>query len=782
MLKSHIKITLRNLKRQKAYSIINIGGLAIGMACFILILLWVQDELGFDQFHKNKNELYRVIIGTESKSGIGTCGALVPTLQAEIPEIQKSVRLWNGWPSLIHYNEKKVKKLGRFADPSVLEIFTFPLISGNPQTALKDKHSIILTESVAKMLFHKENPMGKTVHIPNRWGEKEIFTISGVIQDVPRNSHIQFDFLFSFNLLQEWYRPDFSGSWRNHSFIAYLLIDKNTHIADLNTKITACYNRHAKRRRKLYLQPLSEIYTDPVVTNQLGPQGNMNTIHIFITIAAFVMLIACINFMNLATARSIKRARDVGLHKVIGANKRHIILHYLGEAFFLAIIALPLAILLLELVIPYFNELIDKKLALNYLDSSFLPAVLGITTITGLLAGSYPALYLSRFQPIHCLKNKALSGGRSHIFRKALVVFQFALSIAIISITIIVSQQMRFFQEKDLGFDKSNMIYTWTSGYKNDAIRNELLKNPGILNVAGSGAQLDFIGWGSSIKDWQGRNNRESVSTGILEVGYEYLNTYKLKMVDGRFYAKTFPSDKSDAIVLNEAAIKAMQMERPIGKKITLQGKTKKIIGILKDFHFQSLHSPITPIAFVIYPKKLPCLGIRIKPESRVETVTYIKTVLAKFLPDEILEYKFLDEQLEGLYTNEHNIENIFRYFSFIAVFIACLGLLGLAFFSTEQRTKEIGIRKVLGASVSDIVTLLSRDFVKLVLLANLFAWPLSWYAMNRWLQHFAYRINIDWWAFIQAGMLALVIALAMVSFQAIKVAFANPIGALRYE
>ncbi len=787
MFKNYIIIATRNLLRQKAYSVINIAGLATGMACTILILLWVQDELSFDQFHENKNEIHRVIFDYESGLSSGTCGALAPALKDEIPEIKNYVRMWVGGNWQIYYGDKNVRERSLYADPSIFEVFSFPLIEGNPQTALSEPHSVVLTETLANKLFGEEEPVGKMLHINNRFGAKETFHVTGVTQNIPKNSHLQFDFLFSFNLLKEWYRPDFGEAWTNHSFAAYVLVQKNSSIPAVNQKITDCYNRHKQGTpQKLKLQTLSQVYLNPDVKYDLGgPRGNIDYINIFIIIALFILLIACINFMNLATARSAKRAKEVGLRKVAGAGKVQIMSQYFGESLLIAFAALPIALILIELSRQPFNNLTGKNIALDYFDPAFIACALIIVIFTGIVSGSYPALYVSSFKPAEILKGSLISGGQGSLFRKILVVFQFSLSIFIIVATLVVSNQMDYILSKDLGFNKENLIYTLTPGFQNDAIRNEMLKNPNIVNVGASGFQqleLNFTAWSQGIQDWQGRGERETFSIGLLEVGYNYLDTYGMKMAQGRYYSREYGTDSTDAIIVNEAAVKAMNIDSPIGKTFNLFGSNQRIIGVVKDFHFTSLHSEIGPIAFVLYPGQLRCLGIRVKPENVATTLNYIKDVLARLVPDYVLEYHFLDEQLDRLYSAELRRGKIVGYFSLISIFISCLGLFGLAAFTAEQRTKEIGIRRVLGASISGIVALLSNSFVKWILIANIIAFPIAWFAMNKWLQNFTYHIDIGWWTFVLAGWIALVIGLLTVSLQAIRAATANPVKALRYE
>ena len=783
MLKNYLKISLRNFRRQKLYSLINVGGLAIGLACTFLILSWVQNELSYDNFHKNKNEIYRVIFDLKSGQSAGVCGALAPALKQEIPEIKNYTRAWIGGQWQIHYNEKKLLEKSLYVDPSFLEIFSFPLIERDPRSALAESHSIVITKDIARKLFGNSDPMGKVIYINNRYDKKEAFNITGVVEDVPKNSHIQFDFLFSFNLLKEWYRPTFGEAWSNYSFATYVLVQKGSNISNLNKKITECYNNHKPQNpQKLKLQPLSKIYLNADIKNYLGPVGNIKYVRIFSIIAFFVLLIACMNFMNLSTAMSIRRAKEIGVRKVFGAYKKQIIYQYLFEACLFAFAALPVSFVLIELFRLPFQNITGNNLEINFFNPGLVFTAIFIVLLTGFLAGSYPAWYLSSFHPALTLKGRLKSERSGILIRRMFIVIQFSLSVIIISSTIIISKQMEFIQKKNLGFAKENLLYTFTPGFNNDVIRNELLKNPQIVNVGASGFQLDNIVWDKKIIDWSGRRSDEEVSINILEVGYHFLRTYKMHMAEGRYYSKEHTTDKADAIIVNEAAVQAMNLKSPVGKTMNLFGKSQTIIGVVKNFNFESLHSKIEPIALILYPKQLRCLGIRLKAENMAGTINYVKRVLSKAYPNYVFEYHFLDQNIEELYKAENQRAELFSTFSFISIFISCLGLFGLASFTAERKTKEIGIRKVLGATVPGMVSMLSIDFIKWVFIANIIAWPVAYYFMNKWLQDFAYRININWWAFVLSGGIALVIALATVSFQAVKAALANPVDSLRYE
>jgi putative ABC transport system permease protein len=782
MLKSYLKIALRIMRKQKIFSFINILGLAVGMSCTILIFLWINEETNYDNFHEKKDQIHRVLINFESGSQASICGALGPTAKEEIPEVLDFTRVWGGWECQVFNNDNYTKGKGSFADHSLLTMFTFPIIEGNAASALVEPHSIVITEKVAKKLFGKNNTLGNIVQIKNRWGEKEDFEITGVIKDVPANSHIQFDFLFSFNLLNEWYRPGWAERWSNFSFYTYLLLQNNSTEEVIDKKVTNCYNKHKEKPRNLSVEPLKEIYLNGEVLNLLGPSGSSLYVTIFTFIAILILLIASINYMNLSTARAMNRVREVGIRKVIGANKKQILFQNFGESILLTLASFPITLIMIELMKPIFNKIIGKEILLDYMNYQFLVGLIMLVVVTGIISGIYPAFYIASFKPISILRNRYSFAASGNSFRRILVVFQFTISIIIILAALVTSSQIKYIQEKNLGFEKENIIYAWISGKNNDVIRNELLKNPNIINVGASGAQLDWIGWWSGVNKWEGKKDDENYSFGILEVGYNYLVTYGMEMIEGRYYAKEFINDKGNSIIVNESAIKLMNMFEPVGKTVQYNGKDRTIIGVVKDFHFQSLNEEIGPIFFVLYPQQLRCLGIRISDNDTKATVAYANKVLQKLVPEEKIELHFLEDQLDKLYISEMRHGTLFSYFSLISIFIASLGLFGLAAYSVERRTKEIGIHKVLGASVTKIVSVLSKEFLLWIITSNLIAVPIAYYVMEKWLQNFAYRIEISWWMFVLSGGIVLLIALAVVSYQAIKAAIANPVESLKYE
>ena len=782
MFKNYIKVALRSFLKYKVFSIINVSGFAVGIASVVLISLWISEEISFDDFHARNDQIYRVVIDFENSSQASICGALGPAAKEEIPEILDYTRIWGGWECQIYNEANYTKEKGSFADPSILTVFTFPLIEGDSSTALLNAHSIVITERIAQKLFKEESALGKIVQIKNRWGEKEDFEITGIMKQTPSNSHIQFDFLFSYTLLNEWYRQDWAEQWSNFSFFTYLLAQENSSPNIISNKITECYNSHKDTPRSLHVEPLKDVYLNAEVANLLGPSGNSLYVNIFSMIAILLLVGACINYMNLATAKAMKRAKEVGLRKVIGAKRGEIILQNFGESVLLSLLSFPIILLLIELMIPLFNNIIGKELFVDYMNPQVLFGMFSLIVLTGIISGIYPAIYISSFTPAAILKQGTGGLGSRNSFRKVLVVFQFTLSIIVIVSALITSAQMKFIESKKLGFEKENLLYAWVPGKNNDVLKTELQKNPNILNVGASGAQLDWIGWWTGINKWDGKESEDFISFGILEVGYNYLETYKMEMERGRYYSEIFSADIEKSIIINQTAAKLMKLSDPVGKTIHYSGKERTIIGVVKDFHFQSLHEEIGPMLFVLYPQQLRCLGIRISKNDIPSTINYINEVLADNILDEKVEVKFLDDQLNQLYKSETERSTLFFYFSIISIFIASLGLFGLAAYSIEQRKKEIGIRKVLGASVTMIVTTLSREFIQWIIISNIIAIPIAYYIMEKWLQDFAYRIELNLWLFLMGGFIALLIALTTVSYQSIKAATANPVESLRNE
>ena len=790
MFKNYLLIALRNIKKHKEFSFINIFGLSIGIACCILILLWVQDELSYDNFHTKGDEIYRVIFELHNEQGINSYAIgpnmLAPTVNELFHEVVNFSRFlsFSGWHVKSGENSFLNDRLAT-ADPSLFEMFTFPFLKGNPRSAFSDRQSVVMTERMAKKYFGDENPIGRIIQV----GRGALpLKVTGVIEDVPRNSHMQFDCVIPLENTEYFWRQNLQ-SWKQFRFFCYLQLQKNSSADDLSKKIAQIAQQNLPDMNiDVRLQPLRKVhlFSNFREDDSNTAKGSILYVYIFPLIALWILGIACINYINLTSALSLSRAKEVGIRKVIGAQKSNIIKQFFGEAITLAIFSLVLAIYLVFLFLPVFNDLSGKQLTLNLGFSSSIQIILGIfciTLLTGILAGSYSALRFSAFQPSQVFKGIAMGKSQRVNIRKILVVFQFTLTIILIIATTVIYGQLHFMRNKDLGFDKDNVICMsilgeFMTGY--EAIKNELLENPNILSLSRSWPPIIVAG-GTMEVDWEGKNPNQKIMISPVRVDSDYLKTFNMEMVEGRFFSKDFSTDISN-YVLNETAVRTMGLQSPVGKWFSFEGKKGFIIGIIKDSHQDSLYREIEPLAFHVYAN-VSDLCVKISSNNVYETLGFLEMKWEKYLGGTYpFTYQFLDEIIDNFYKVERKIGSILRYFAIMAIFISCLGLFGLASFMTKQRTKEIAIRKVLGASASDITILLSKSFTRVVLLANIIAWPISWYAMDRFLENYAYRISIGWEKFIWAGGIALIIALVAIGSQIIKTARADPVDSLKYE
>jgi putative ABC transport system permease protein len=784
MIINYLKITFRNIRRHKGYSFINIAGLAIGITACVLLLLWVQDEWSYDKFHANAKELYRVLLdplGASTTHEAVSPPVLAKKMKENFPEVVNTARISTSGTLLFKHGDKTFYEgQGIFADDAFFEMFSFSFLQGDPATAFSELHSIVITEDLASKYFGSENPLGNILTINNKIDYK----VTGIIKNVPHNSHLDFHYVRSFELLEE-FGVDIN-SWGNVSFFTYVQLQKNSLSSDVDEKLKALIEKEDPGHNLYYLQPLTQIHLrsnfnfDPAIT------GNIMYIYIFMAAAVFILFIACINFMNLATARSGTRAKEVGMRKAVGAYRIDIIKQFFGESILLSFTALLFAMILLWLLIPLFNSLAGKDLSLSH--SGFFQMLLGlmsITFLTGLLSGSYPAMFLSSFQTVNVIKNLPQSGTKGALFRKILVVTQFSLTIIILIGTIVVHDQLDHIRNQNLGYDKDYMVCFPLRGEimgKLDTARAELLKNPSILNFAATSSLPTYIGSGTSGAEWEGKPPDVRIQMQIASVDYSYMDTYRMEMAEGRFFSKDFESDSKEGFILNEAAIKAMALDSPLGKRFSSFGKDGRIIGVIKDFNYKSLHSEIEPLILLMEPRGYRYGCIRISSENIEGTIAHLESTWNKFSAGFPFDYTFLDDRIDNLYRSEQRVGTVFNYFTILVIFISCLGLFGLASFTTEQRTKEIGIRKVLGAPVSSILLLLSKEFAKWVLLANIIAWPAAFLIMNKWLESFAYRTGIGLQTFFLSAGLALAIALVTVSYQCIRAALSNPVDSLKYE
>ena len=793
MFKNHFKVAFRHLKKNKAYSVINIAGLGIGMTCCMLILLWVQDELSFDRFHENADRLYRVLYQSGEERYSTTCAPLAAALEAELPEVQMATRYRPIGGRMIKYQDKAFHG-DRFCvvDVRFFEMFTFPFIKGDASNALDHPFAMVITEETAEKYFGDEDPLGKTLRLENRFD----FQVTGVLKRLPKNSHLQFDVLARFEFLSDLWGENLS-SWGSNSHITYVMLQEGADPSIAGSKTDTVYKRNnARAKGSLILYPMTGIHLAPFGTWVDAPPGSMTHVILFSIIAGFILLIACINFINLTTAKSIKRAREVGVRKTLGAQQRDIVRQFYGESILSAGLAFIVAILLIPFFLPTLNALSDKEMTIHVLGNIYIiGGILAITLITVLLSGSYPSLFIASFKPVKALKAMEPTGVGSRVsLRKGLVILQFAVSIFLIIGTFIITGQLRFIHQQDLGYDKQNIITMPVTGTLLQQISpagREILRNPDIESITISNTLPGKRETTTSQIGWQGKDPNRRVRFEVLWVDLEFLKTFGLEMVDGRFFSRSYITELREGIVINEAAAKTMGFidESPIGKRLTntpvitsSQGQDATIIGVIRDFHSRTLHDPIEPLVIKFAPYPRDNLSIRIRPGAIPAALEFLQGIWSRFAPDYDFEYRFFDTVLGGLYLSEMRMGRLFRIFSFLAIFISCLGLFGLAAYSAEQKTKEIGIRKVFGARESSIIWGQSRSFILLVLISSLIAWPLAYLVGRGWLEGFAYRMRLELGIFLLAGIIALGIAFISVGMQVWKAARANPVDSLRYE
>ncbi len=789
MFKNYMKITIRNIKRQKGFSFINIAGLAVGIACCIIMLLWVQEELSWDRFHENGDNIYRIIGEVqENDKALNTARTpdpLTPALKNNYPEIKNVIRYQSvdGWR--IKTGEKLyMNEILAFADPEFFQMFSFEFIQGNPETVLNNKNSIIITENAAKKYFGDEDPLGKTINISYD------YYVTGIIKNIPGNSHLHFDLMFPIENMVNYWSENFND-WNRIVFYSYLQLKNGSDAKNVEKKISGAIKENFPETNynRIFLQPLRDVHLRSNFQWDLDNYGqsNISYVYIFTLTAICILLIACINFMNLSTARSGSRAREVGMRKVAGARRSDLIKQFFGESVLLSFFALLFALILAGFFLPVFNDLAGKQLSLNFsVNKGFIIGIAAVTFLTGIISGSYPAIFLSSFQPAQVLKASIFTGGgRKTILRKTLVIIQFTFTIILITGSSIIYNQLNFMRNADLGFDKDHIITFRAGPFERNlnAAKNELLKNPDILAASYSRPPTGKP-WGSPEISWQGKTPENRTMMYPYSVDYDYLDTFGMKMKEGRFFSREFTSDINNYI-LNEAAVKAAGLDNPVGKPFSLRNREGEIIGIIKDFHQSSLHNDIEPLVLFHHRSGEggPHINVKFKPDNVTETISHIKSVYDNFdRGNRPFSYTYLNETINNYYKSEQKIGKIFRYFTFLTVFISCLGLFGLASFMAERKTKEIGIRKVLGSSVHGIILLLTKEFVKWVVIANIVALPTAWFIMNRWLEAFAYRINISISVFLFSGILALAIAVLTVIYQAVRAAQANPVDSLKYE
>ncbi len=809
MLGNYLKTAVRHLLRHKVYTGINVVGLATGMACTMLILLWVQDEMRFDRFNTHASEIYRILHGKDhvQQRTAGTPAPLGPAIREEIPEVAQFARIAPASPKIVVQSGEKMFYESRmmFADPALFEMFTFPFVKGSPSNALSGLSNVVITEEIARKYFGGEDPMGKTLTLEG----VDHIVVSGVVMNIPSESHLQFDFVLPFDDVYAYHL--LGTEWGDFNYSTYIQLRPHSFHPGLDKAITNVARLHGCPQvvyggYECLLQPLTEVHLGGSVERSgvdvVSEPGERTTVLMFSLIAVFILGIACINFMNLSTAQSDARRREVSVRKALGAQRRQLVAQFLGESVMLSGLACVIAVILVEVFLPAFNRLTMKHVALSLSDGAMVLELVMIGLLTGLVAGSYPAFYLSSFLPAALFKKPALSpsaswrsitrGMQRLSFRKVLVVMQFSLSIGLIICTLVIARQLEFMKTKDLGFDRDNVLVVPIKehfGSSYEAIKQQLLQHPAILGVA---AQEWFQirgprNTGGRGYSWAGNPDPDhSPWISHTRVDCGFIELMGIRMLEGRSFSKDHPTDAKDAFIVNEEAVRAMGLKSPVGKYFRLYGQEGQIIGVMQNACFSSLRQSVEPLVYHVLTSaddaRYGAILVKLQSGKTAEGIAIIEDLWKRENPHSPFDFQFLDDAVNSRYMSESRTGMIFSWFASLAIFISCLGLFGLASFAAEQRTKEIGIRKVLGSSVASIVILLSKEFTSWVIVANVIAWPIAWYAMNAWLQRFAYRIGASWWVFVLAGGIALVIALLTISYQAVRAAMANPVEALRYE
>jgi ABC-type antimicrobial peptide transport system permease subunit len=787
MFKMYLKLAYRNITKDKAYSIINITGLAIGLASSILILLWLQNELSYDKFHKNADQIYRITssIG-DFKAAINPAG-MPDGLKSQMPVIKNTTRLSSITTVLLEAGNKKFEEKRVFyADPSFMDVFSFSLVQGNRATALKNVDGVLITQEMATKYFGNQNPIGKLLRKDN----SENVVVTGVLANIPANSHLQFDFILPMASLARTDNGLQKNRWDDFSFYSYVQLDKGfdpsvANLSGLEKQMDQIFHKHNPEMKAAFqLQPLTKIHLAPERLGDLPGHGNAQYVNIFFIIAVLIIVVACINFMNLATARSARRAKEIGLRKVAGAVRGQLILQFLSESVFISFLSLLLALGIVCLFLPVFNELADRKLTIDLSDAKFSISLLGIALLTGLISGSYPALFLSGFNPVKVLKGNVKSMGGNLLFRNGLVVIQFMVSIVLLVGTIVIYNQLKFIKDRNPGFEKANLLYMPITGdiwSKQQALKNELKQNS-LTNNFTITSDLPTNLSNATGADWNGKDPRLQIAIPLMAVNEDFTRVFRMKLLTGRSFSKSFIAD-SNNYMINEKMLSIMGLSATtaIGKTLTLQGVKGNIIGVIKNFNFKPIQHAIEPLV-MRFNKSGGFVVVKTLPGKTNATIQALGKISQELNPAYPFKFDFLDQDLANLYKGEQQMGNIFNLFAILGIFISSLGLYGLSAFMAEQRTKEIGVRKVLGASVLNLVYLLSSGITRLILIAIVIAVPLSWYAVSSWLNGFAYHINVSWLIFFTASLAALSIAWLTVSFESIKAAIVNPIKSLRTE
>ncbi len=791
MFKNYLKIALRNMLKYKSYSFINLIGLTVGLTCLLSILIFIQYEFSYDRFHKHANNTYRVLTKFPEEAPWGsdlfraTPSMLGPALKENFPEIVKSARLKTR-TGLVSLKEKRFdNQLFYYADQEILDIFDFPLKAGDASTALSEPYSVILTEEMTTALFGDKNPVGQTITFDYKAGLSHDYMITGVFEKIPENSHLSFDYLASFSTLKDWLSID----WSNLAYVTYVQLQPDGNPDVLQDKFRNYLYKHVAPDYPydFRLQPLTKIHLFSSFDVFDSRKADIKTVYIFSAIGFLIMIIVCFNYINLSTALSTYRTREVGIRKIVGARRTQLIKQIWGESIVFTFISFFFSLLLLKLLLPVLGLYVDRNLSFALLKNvNTIMAILGLIFFISLVSGSYPALFLTSFKPVNILKDRVSFRSKNTSFlRNSLVFFQFAISIVLTICVLTMSSQMNLIEKKELGYSKDNIIALEVKNetiLKNYApLKNEIIQYPGIIEVTSSRDLPTSIG-SSAEPFWEGQPEGQSIPFERLYVDYGFLDFYNIEIINGRNFVRESGTDADQGFIINETAARLMRIEEPIGKRFGFANKEGFIIGIVKDFHFESLHNAILPLSIEFNPWGHRYISIKIDPDDTVNTLAFIKKKWGKFSPGFPFSYTFVEDIIHEQYVYEQKLFTAIKTSTVLALFLSCIGLGGLASLSARSKTKEIGIRKVFGASVTDMTTLFSKQFIKVVMISCLIAWPLAYFAMNKWLQNFAYRTTLSIWIFILSGFAALVIALLTVSFQTIKAATANPVDSLRYE
>jgi putative ABC transport system permease protein len=807
MFKNYIKTTFRSLKKNKGFTLINVLGLALGLCVCMLIVFYVIDELGYDTYNTKADRIYRfnneIKFGGNTNSYAVSPAPMAQTLLNDFPEVERAVRFRERGNFKVRKGDQNVQEHNiLYADPQVFDVFTLPMLHGDPKTALNDEKSVVINETTAKKYFNTNDAVGKMLTL----NDTLLYKVTGVIKDIPNQSHITFDFLLSMKGLQE----SKEDAWLSNNFNTYILLKPGVSIEKLNAKLPAMVSKYvggqiqaavhmsyeqlekAGSYFRLTTTPIRDIHLKSNRVGELRANGNIQYVYIFSIVAIFILLIACVNFMNLSTARSSNRAREVGVRKVLGSPRKYLIIQFLSESVMVTFIATVISVIGAWLLLPVFNQVADKQLAFTAATFVWLLPILLVTVVViGCLAGSYPAFFLSAFQPTDVLKGKLSSGFKGGFLRSFLVVFQFSISIFLIIGTLVIYHQLKFIQSKDLGYNREQVMLIndiEILGNQAKVLKEELRRLPGVVNTTMTGF-VPTSKWRNSTTFFQDAtlDTKKALSSQIWDVDEDYISTMGMKIIAGRAFSKAMKTDSS-ALIINEAAAKILGFKDPLNKELyqSMDNTAKKlkvlhIIGVVKDFNFNTLRENITPVLFSLNESR-GSIAVRINTANTTALLAQVKEKWHTLSPNQQMDYSFMDEDFENTYRTEQRMGNIFIAFTTMAIVIACLGLFGLAAYAAEQRTKEIGIRKVLGASVSIIVGMLSKDFIKLVIIAILIASPIAWLSMQQWLQGFAYRDGIKWWIIAVAGGGAMLIAFITISFQSVKAALVNPVKSLKSE